>query len=177
MAHFAVIDTETTYSNEVMSIGVVIADDSSFTRVDGKYYIVEPACYKPAMYADELDYVDADFTNDRNKVIRDLKDLLDRYGVTSIFAYNASFDRSHLPELHQYDWFDIMRIAANRNYNSAIPVGADCYSNGKLKRGYGVEPMLRMLDVADYTETHNAYNDALDELKIMRCLGISVNRY
>ncbi len=38
-----------------------------------------------------------------------------------------------------------MRLAAYRQYNNAIPSSADCFQTGKLKRGYGVEDVLKML--------------------------------
>ena len=34
---FAVIDTETTYADEVMSIGIVMADEETFRPVDARY--------------------------------------------------------------------------------------------------------------------------------------------
>ncbi len=36
---FAVIDTETNWENEVMSIGIVIAEDGVFEAIDSKYII------------------------------------------------------------------------------------------------------------------------------------------
>jgi len=47
-----------------------------------------------------------------------------------------------------------------------------------MKRGYGVEPMLRLLSQKyTYHETHNAYFDALDELEIISLLGHGLDRY
>lgn len=40
--YFAVIDTETNWSDSVMSIGVVIAEKATFKAVDKKYYIITP---------------------------------------------------------------------------------------------------------------------------------------
>ena len=83
-----------------------------------------------------------------------------------------------MPELREYQWFDIMRLAAYRQYNPCIPECADCFSTGRLKRGYGVEPMLRLLSgKLRYRETHNAVLDALDELSIMRLLKIPLSDY
>ena len=39
MDYFAVIDTETNWNNEVMSIGVVIAEKDTFKKVDDLYFI------------------------------------------------------------------------------------------------------------------------------------------
>ena len=59
-------------------------------------------------------------------------------------------------------WHDIMRLAAYRQHNPKIPETADLCSTGRLKRGYGVEPMLRLLSGnRGYQETHNAIFDAL----------------
>ncbi len=81
----------------------------------------------------------------RQEALDDLKAWFAEYGINRIFAYNAGFDRNHLPELSAYQWFDIMRLAAYRQTNPKIPDYADCYATGRLKRGYGVEAMLRLL--------------------------------
>lgn len=85
---------------------------------------------------------------------------------------NANFDRNHLPELAGPHWYDIMRLAAYRQHNPKIPRTAQLCSTGRLKRGYGVEAMLRLLSgECGYCETHNALLAALDELEIMRAAG------
>ena len=64
-----------------------------------------------------------------------------------------------------------MRLAAYRQYNDKIPPCAECFSTGRLKRDYGVEPMFRLLSGnRAYRESHNAFRDALEELEIMRLL-------
>ena len=56
--------------------------------------------------------------------------------------------------------------------------GAECCSTGRLKRGYGVEAMLRLLSGSrTYRETHNAFHDAFDELEIMRLLAHPLDAY
>ena len=40
MGKFAVIDTETNWADQVMSIGTVIADSETFAPVDAKYHIL-----------------------------------------------------------------------------------------------------------------------------------------
>ena len=180
MGHFALIDTETNWSDQVMSIGTVIADADTFEVIAVKYHVLPLACQVGGMYENAL-FLDIPYSPilcTREAAIRDLKDWFSGFGITKLFAYNANFDRSHLPELGGYQWYDIMRLAAYRQYNPCIPDCADCFSTGRLKRGYGVEPMLRLLSgKVRYRETHNAVLDALDELSIMRLLGISLERY
>ena len=81
-------------------------------------------------------------------------------------------------DLSAFRWYDIIKVAAYRQYNSKIPQSAECCKTGRLKRNYGVEPMMRMLS-GDYSyfETHNALFDALDELKIMQLLGFTLDKY
>ena len=175
----AVIDTETTWSDRVMSIGIVIADKDTFEPVYHKYFILSPEYIEGGMYSYGLEAkgITAEKCS-RAKTIKAIKQILSEYNVESIFAYNAKFDFNHLPELVAYKWYDIMRIAAYRQYNSAIPACSDFCNTGRLKRGYGVEPIYRMLSKNIlYNETHNAINDAIDELHIMCMLGHSFSTY
>ena len=70
-----------------------------------------------------------------------------------------------------------MRIAAYTQYNSKIPPETECFKTGRMKRNYGVEPMTRMLSGRHYVETHNALQDAIDELRIMELLGLEIEVY
>lgn len=114
----------------------------------------------------------------REEAVNDLRQCCARHGVREAFAYNAAFDRSHLPEFSFLRWHDIMQVAAYVQYNTKIPRDADVWSTGRLKRGYGVEPMLRLLSGdRTYLETHNAVLDAADELRIMKFLGYPPAEY
>ncbi len=114
----------------------------------------------------------------REQVLTEIKQWMDTYHVQKLFAYNASFDKNHLPEYSEYEWYDIMCLAAYRQYNRFIPDSADCYKTGRLKRGYGVENILQMLrGNKGYRETHNAVTDAEDELQIMQLLGYGIEEY
>lgn len=179
MEHIAVIDTETNWIDQVMSIGCCIADDS-YRLLDARYYILTPEFEVGGMYENTL-FCDPQLKTvprSREDVLDELTDRFSQWGVEKIFAYNASFDRNHLPELRYLQWYDIMRLAAYRQFNSAIPGYADCCRTGRLKRGYGVESMLRLLSRdRGYCETHNAMHDSIDELTIMRLLGHSLETY
>ncbi len=180
MAKIAVIDTETTWGNRVMSIGTVVADADTFHPLDAKYVILTPEYLEGGMFSNVLfpDCRLAPRICSREEAMEGLRIWLDRHNVRHIFAYNAGFDKGHLPELGHLHWHDIMRLAAYRQYNPKIPCHADCYSTGRLKRGYGVEAILRMLSGdCTYCETHNALCDAMDELTILRLLGHSIDTY
>ena len=180
MGKFAVIDTETNWADQVMSIGTVIADADTFELITAKYHILPIECEIGGMYESTL-FIETPVQPilcTRSEAIADLRVWFDQHGVCSIFAYNACFDRNHLPEMRDFDWYDIMRLAAYRQHNPKIPANADCCSTGRLKRGYGVEPMLCLLSGnRTYHESHNAFFDALDELEIMRLLEHHLKDY
>ena len=175
----AVIDTETNWSDAVMSVGLVIAREADLSILERHYLVLDPEYRVGGMYDGALCLEDpATVILSRAEAVRFLRERLRLNGVRKLFAYNACFDRNHLPELRSYEWYDIMRIAAYRQTNPAIPASADCCSTGRLKRGYGVEAMLRLLSgKSSYQETHNALDDALDELKIMALLGRDIRTY
>lgn len=176
--YFAVIDTETTWQDDVMSIGVVIAHKNTYHIAVEKYYVITPECKQPAMYGYALnDYTPFTKCN-RSKAISDLRSLLQNYCIEDIFAYNAHFDYNHLPELKDFIWRDIMRIAAYKQFNPSIPDDAECCSTGRLKSNYGVESMMQLLMGNErYFERHNAAFDAKDELLIMQTLGYPMEQY
>lgn len=180
MGNFAVIDTETNWADQVMSIGTVIADANTFQLIEAKYHILPMECQIGGMYESTL-FIDTPVQPilcTRAEALTDLRSWFQRHGVRAIFAYNACFDRNHLPELQDFDWYDIMRKAAYRQFNPKISADADCFSTGRLKRGYGVEPMLRLLSGnAAYRESHNAFFDAMDELDLMQHLAYTPSAY
>ena len=180
MGCFAVIDTETNWADQVMSIGTAIADSDIFRPIEIKYHILPAECEIGGMYEHTL-YIEtpvAPMLCTRAEAIADLRQWFISHRVEKIFAYNASFDRNHLPELRAMRWYDIMRLAAYRQTNPRIPANAELFSTGRMKRGYGVEAMLRLLSgQRSYSETHNACHDVLDELEIMRLLGHPLESY
>lgn len=178
--YIAVIDTETNLFDEVISIGIVVADSASFLPVDKLYLILDPEYKKPAMYSFVLEHERAniDAVLSRRNAIKKTSEFLNKYCVESLFAYNAGFDKGHLPELHNFNWYDIMRLAAYKQYNKKIPCSCECYRTGRMKCGYRAEDIYRMLSGnRRYCEVHNAVTDAEDELEIMRLLGHGIETY
>ncbi len=175
-----VIDTETNWNDEVMSIGLAVADTDTFKCIDSRYYIIEPESLVGGMFSGVMHKTGGvrEIVVSRREAMADIRDYLREQGIDSIFAYNARFDKGHLAELSEFEWFDIMRIAAYKQYNVGIPANAECCKTGRLKRGYGVEDILRMIgDDIRYQEVHNAVMDAVDELMIMELLGHPLEIY
>ena len=180
MSRFAVIDTETTWGDAVMSIGIVVAESETFELIDKRYYILTPFKNHGGMYTDALyaNNIEPDLECSREKAMSELRQFLSDNEVAAMFAYNAVFDYRHLPELRHLAWHDIMKLAAYKQHNPRIPHCAECYGTGRLKRGYGVESVYRMLsEDLEYCEIYNALNDAMDELIIMRMLNHELGKY
>lgn len=172
LGDFAVLDTETNWDNRVMSVGIVLADGIDLTPTDTRYFVLTPEAEVGGMFSSAL-WLESTpaLVRTREEAIREIREWLAAAEVESIFAYNARFDWGMLPELRDRRWYDIMGLAAYRQYNDSIPPWADCCRSGRLRRGFGVEAILRLLRQDYYREEHNALRDALDELEIMRRLG------
>ncbi len=177
--NFAVIDVETNWNNEAMSIGVVVADSADFALVDQRYFVLRPECDVGGMYSDRLQLADEQMITlcSRDAAVDETESLFAHYGVADIFAYNAPFDRNCMAELHRYVWHDILPTAANRNTNVRLPDNCEYFSTGLLKHGRSLQNVLRMVFDSQYTETHNALRDARDELLLMRILGQPLEVY
>ena len=177
--YFAVIDTETNFNDEVMTLGAVIARADAMVPAERLYLLIDPEYRVPGFYSNRILLGRAPVSGvcSRAQAVRRLRELLKKYGVTEIFAYNARFDRGHLPEMHGYRWFDIMKVAAYRQYNRGIGV-QECCSTGRLKYHYSAQDIYRLLCPRGcYSETHNALADAEDELEIMRMLAQPLSVY
>jgi hypothetical protein len=180
LKRIAVIDVETTLCDDVMSVGIAIGDAKTFELKSSRYFIITPYMNHDAMYSYALYLPDIipDAVCTREEAVIAIGNYLSESDITKIFAYMASFDYSHMPELNKYEWYDIIRIAAYKQHNHKIPKSADCYKTGRLRTGYGVEKIYRMLSNNPiYSETHNALLDAADELKIMKMLGHDITKY
>lgn len=174
--HFAVIDTETTFSDKVMSIGVVVADTATLEIRARAYYILTPEYQEGGIYSFCMLERDYEIVT-RAEAIQKLFCLFAAHNVTALFAYNATFDRRHLPEFDVFDWCDIMELAAYKQTNPRIPAGTPLCRTGRLKT-YNAQYMFRLLSGNDaYTEVHNALCDAEDELQIMTLLQQDLLRY
>lgn len=180
MNKFAVLDTETNWYDQVMSIGIVICNENTFDIIDKLYYIFTPEYLVGGMFSHVLlcDGVEVTKKDKRSVIMKEIVTYFDDNGVDKIFAYNASFDLYHLPELKKYKWYDILKIASYKKYNLFIDKDADCYTSGRVKFGCGVEAMYRMLTGKwGYYEVHNGLRDSIDELEIMKELGYPISFY
>ena len=177
--NFVVLDTETNWNDKVMSLGMVVASSDNFNPLAKYYYVFDPEYRIGGIFSSTLHAIEdssvSRFKDNRVNIMNHIKNVFTKFDVSCIFAYNAKFDKLHLPELSNYSWYDIMKVAAYKQHNKYIPDSIDCFPNsGRIRRGFGVEPIYRMVTGrADYKEKHNGYHDAIDELVIMRQLGLS----
>lgn len=176
----AIIDTETNFSNKMISAGIVAVDSDTYKILDEYYGISDPEYKSYSMYGEVLKYpgVKIDNLASHKTIIADLRNFIDTNRVTRIFAYNAKFDYNLLVELQDYAWYDIMRLAAYKQYNQKISDCYECCKTGRLKSGFGVQEIYRMLSgECRYFEVHNALCDARDEMRIMQMMGKTLAEY
>mgnify|MGYP001028805063 FL=1 len=107
MDYFAVIDTETNWNNEVMSIGAVIAEKDTFKKVDDLYFIFDPEYKIGGMFSMVLpvkggEHKDILFT--RKIAMEKFKEAFEKYGISfehmpsgidtmTIFVHQSEFEQ------------------------------------------------------------------------------------
>ena len=93
MDKLGVIDTETTWSDRVMSIGAVMVEAYYMRPLKTKYYWIQYTA--GGMYSSALGHKRAGkpMICSREETIADLVNVCSRHNITRLFAYNALFDR------------------------------------------------------------------------------------
>lgn len=175
----AVIDTEINRKDEVMSVGLIIADALTFEPVLEQYYILEPEHTVGGDNQKHLrinEYVNAGSVS-RKDALSKIRATLKENGIRSIFAYNAISDYERLVELATYNWYDIMQVAAYKLYNPAITDEDECHESGRLKKNFGVTDMLERLGGEGSGHENNAIYDARNELEILKLLKRPIGDY
>ena len=94
MNKFLVIDTETTWENESMSIGAVIADSETMCPIEKRYYIIDPTYRNGGKFSFVLMHTRADkpMICTRSKAMSDLLERGTNHIMQQVFAYNASIE-------------------------------------------------------------------------------------
>jgi|GEM_PF-3570304 len=203
---FVMIDVETDGGNLVCTIGAVIVNSKTWIIEELHYYTIEGTehlCWygnaiNLGQFAEFLqEFEQITFTKNicaYDEAIQGLRKTINTHHITQIFAYNASFDCRMLPEFSDFIWCDVIHKAAYEQYNPLLPKNTEFYGSGKMKRGYSVESMYRLVCPkhkgylpswkrkfgqlgSKYFETHNGLIDAVDQVRIMQAIGYTSELY
>ena len=176
----AIIDVETSFSNNLMSVGVVIADKESFEYISGFYGIIVPKEY--GMFSDAIYKFRVDKSKfnvkelNRESCLAHVKEVLEENNVEYILGYNSGFDYRCLPELQEYKWIDIAKVAAYKTYNQFIPPQVEASKTGRIKK-WSMEVVMQNTNRRSYMELHNAFQDAYDELLLVQAVKQPISLY
>ena len=99
MDKFLVIDTETTWSDRVMSIGAVIADAYDMRPLETKYYILNPEYMAGGMYSSALGHKRAGkpMICSREEAMTDLLNTCSRHNITQFLLIMPCLIRGICP--------------------------------------------------------------------------------
>lgn len=161
-----------------MTIGGVVANEQ-FEIVDQIYLMSFGAYMQGGLYKDRVYKTSfAPKKMHTNEMIKEIRRFYDEHGCEMVFAYNAPFDKKLIESLPQDQWYDIMKIAAYKQNNPYLPEREEYCSTGRLKKDYNAERIFKLLSGNEgYKELHNAYQDACDELGIMRMMKVPIDAY
>ena len=125
------------------------------------------------------------YDNDEDFIF-DFYQLLAKYDINDLFAYNVSFDWRKLTKIFneselrsQIEPKDIMTLAFNKVMNSSKFLNYCRDNNYKTDKGFpstSFETVYRYYtNNKDYKEVHRGLEDALDECDLLYRLGINSN--
>lgn len=161
-----------------MTVGAVVADEN-FDVKDQIYLMSFGAFMQGGLYKDRV-YKTSLCPNKMHtsEMIETINSFYEKNNCEMIFAYNAPFDKKLLPSLPQDRWYDIMKVAAYRQHNPYLPDGEEYCGTGRLKKDYNAERIYKLLSGnGKYKEMHNAFQDACDELAIMKMMKLPLSNY
>lgn len=161
-----------------MTIGAVVANDQ-FEIIDQIYLMSFGAYMQGGLYKDRV-YKTSFCPNEMHtpEMLETIRKFYDKHNCEMVFAYNAPFDKKLITSLPPDQWYDIMKIAAYRQYNPHLPDNEEYCGTGRLKKDYNAERLYKLLSGnKDYKEMHNAFQDACDELAIMKLMKVPLDVY
>lgn len=164
----AVLRTMTNSEGSLCAVGVVITNTADWRPIAEYRYVIAPE----AETADQ-DVLflpvekDCICTSCRSEhLLFRLKQMLSEEKVQYIVSYGSSA-RFFLPGI-DLPWLDIQNVSAYRKYNPFIPKKAKLYRNGRMKSGYGMEAMMRIVTGdKSYIRTGNPVRDCEADLCIL----------
>lgn len=161
-----------------MTVGAVVANDQ-FEIVDQIYLMSFGAYMQGGLYKDRV-YKTSLCPNKMHtsEMLETIRKFYDKHGCEMVFAYNAPFDKKLITSLPPDQWYDIMKIAAYRQHNPHLPDDEEYCGTGRLKKDYNAERLFKLLSGnKNYKEMHNAFQDACDELAIMKMMKVPIEVY
>jgi hypothetical protein len=174
----AIIDTKTNYIDNAISVGVAIVNTNNWQLQQAQYYLISPELINNHQYDNlNIAHVYKSYFGQLSDVENHIRKLLSDYNVTNIYAYNATFVFQSLPGLQLYFWYDIMKIAAYKQYNKYLPQNIEYLENGRIKYGYGIKNIMEYLTQTYFFYTNHALYDVLDEIRIMKMLELNIEEY
>jgi DNA-binding XRE family transcriptional regulator len=178
MEKIIVIDTETVTSKYgLLSVGAVVLEryGDKVNQLD-TYFGFSNEFEHGFYFAQQKDYAKRHGVKRQSRcaIEAELSDLVCRYGVKTVYAYNAHFDKAvasaYLPSL-KCSWCDLMhparQVLASAEHFAAykrINPYVELTCSGVLKTGYSVDCVGRYLGLPQ--ETHVAIEDAQMETEI-----------
>ena len=177
LEYVAIIDTKTNYLGNAISIGVAIVN-AQFEIQQAQYYLIPEELMNEHASKDDYDIVHV-YKTYYGRLFdcqNHIRTILNQYNITNIYAYNAFYVKQTLPEMNNYNWFDVARIATYKQYNHKIPINTKCDENGQLLR-YTLSNVMELMTNGYYRYVNHALYNALDIIQLMKYIGLSIDKY
>ena len=106
-----------------------------------------------------------------------IRKLLNKYKITNIYTYNGIFIFKKLPGLKQYHWYDIIKVAAYKQYNYKLLDNLPFREDGRLLCNCSIKEIMQILTKTYFYYTDHALYDTFDIARIMSLINLPIEQY
>lgn len=175
----AIIDAKLNFIDEIISIGIAIVDAKTFEIKTAEYFLVPEELIIDGFNNGNITIAHTyqTYFGAHKDIENHIRKLLNQYNITNIYTFNGKFIYSKLTGLQKYHWYDIMKVAAYKQYNYKLPDNLMFNDQGRLLYKCNIKDLMEILTKTYFYYTNHALYDVLDETKMMKLLDLNINVY
>ena len=79
--------------------------------------------------------------------------------------------------MQNYHWYDIIKVAAHKQYNYKLPDNLMFNDQGRLLYKCNIKDLMEILTKTYFYYTNHALYDTLDIARIMKIVDLNINVY
>ena len=175
----AILDAKTNFIDNIISIGVSIVNAKTFEVKTAEYFLIPEELIVDGLNNNNVNihHIYKTYFGAQKDVENHIRKLLNQYGITNIYTFNGKFIYKQLTGLQNYHWYDIIKVAAHKQYNYKLPDNLMFNDQGRLLYKCNIKDLMEILTKTYFYYTNHALYDTLDIARIMKIVDLNINVY
>ena len=175
----AIIDAKLNFIDEIISIGIAIVDAKTFKVKTAEYFLVPEELIIDGFNNDNITIAHTyqTYFGAHKDIENHIRKLLNQYNITNIYTFNGKFIYRKLAGLQKYHWYDIIKVAAYKQYNYKLPDNLMFNDQGRLLYKCNIKDLMEILTKTYFYYTNHALYDTLDIARMMSLIDLPIEQY